>query len=66
MNYDPIQPTSSYFNKISSDLDSALMKNASASRSRPSDLEDAANLLTATQSCFRYRLATNGWPIQSK
>ena len=43
-----------YFNKISNDLDSALNKNASASKSRPAEVEDGSNLLTATKSCFRY------------
>jgi len=49
-----MKETKGYFNKISNDLDSALTKNAAASKSRPSDLEDASNLLTATRSCFRY------------
>ncbi len=49
-----MKDTRSYFNKISGDLDSALAKNAAASKSKPQDLEDAANLLTATKSCFRY------------
>jgi len=49
-----MKETRGYFNKISNDLDSALTKNAAVSKSRPSDLEDASNLLTATRSCFRY------------
>merc|ERR1712013_710782 len=49
-----MKETKGYFNKISNDLDSALTKNAAVSKSRPSDLEDASNLLTATRSCFRY------------
>jgi len=49
-----MKETKGYFNKISNDLDSALSKNAAASKSRPGDLEDASNLLTATRSCFRY------------
>jgi len=49
-----MRETKGYFNKISNDLDSALTKNAAVSKSRPSDLEDASNLLTATRSCFRY------------
>ena len=48
-----MKETRGYFNKISNDLDSALTKNAAVSKSRPSDLEDASNLLTATRSCFR-------------
>ena len=49
-----MKETRGYFNKISNDLDSALTKNAAVSKSRPSDLEDASNLLTATRSCFRF------------
>jgi len=49
-----MKETKGYFNKISNDLDSALSKNAAVSKSRPSELEDASNLLTATRSCFRY------------
>jgi Arf-GAP/coiled-coil/ANK repeat/PH domain-containing protein len=49
-----MKETKGYFNKISNDLDSALNKNAAASKSRPADIEDASNLLTATRSCFRY------------
>merc|ERR1719508_20627 len=49
-----MKETKGYFNKISNDLDSALNKNAAVSKSRPADLEDASNLLTATRSCFRY------------
>ena len=49
-----MKDTKGYFNKLSSDLDSALQKNAAASRSRPTEVEDATNLLTATRSCFRY------------
>ncbi len=49
-----MKDTKGYFNKLSADLDSALQKNAAASKSRPSEVEDATNLLTATQSCFRY------------
>jgi len=49
-----MKETKGYFNKISNDLDSALTKNSATSKSRPSDLEDASNLLTATRSCFRY------------
>ena len=46
--------TKGYFNKISNDLDTALSKNAATSKSRPTDMEDSSNLLTATRSCFRY------------
>jgi len=49
-----MRDTRGYFSKLSSDLDSALQKNAAVSKSRPGEMEDAANLLTATRSCFRY------------
>ena len=44
-----MRETRGYFNKISNDLDSALTKNAAVSKSRPGELEDASNLLTATR-----------------
>ena len=49
-----MKDTRGYFNKISNDLDGALNKNAGASKSRPLEVEDATNFLTATQGCFRY------------
>merc|ERR1712110_1028157 len=49
-----MKDTRGYFNKISNDLDGALNKNAGASKSRPVEVEDATNFLTATQGCFRY------------
>ena len=49
-----MKDTRGYFNKISSDLDSALYKNSCVSKSRPNEVEEVTNLLTATQSCFRY------------
>ena len=49
-----MKDTRGYFNKISTDLDSALAKNAAASKGKQNEIEDAANLLTATKSCFRY------------
>jgi Arf-GAP/coiled-coil/ANK repeat/PH domain-containing protein len=49
-----MRDTKGYFNKISGDLDSALAKNAAASKGKPGDVDDASNVLTATRSCFRY------------
>ncbi|XP_069698905.1 arf-GAP with coiled-coil, ANK repeat and PH domain-containing protein 2 isoform X2 [Periplaneta americana] len=43
-----------YFEKISGDLDSALLRNSQAPRSRPAEAEEAQNLLCATRSCFRH------------
>ena len=49
-----MKDTKGYFNKISGDLDTALAKNAAASKNKPSEVDDASNVLTATRSCFRY------------
>jgi hypothetical protein len=43
-----------YFEKISVDLDGALLRNSQAPRSRPTEVEEAQNLLSATRSCFRH------------
>lgn len=43
-----------YFNKVSADLDLALQKNSAASKTKPLEIEDACNLLTATRTCFRH------------
>lgn len=40
--------------KISGLLDSALWRNAQASRTKPAEVEEATNLLSATRSCFRH------------
>ena len=49
-----MKDTKGYFNKLSQDLDSALYKNAAVSKSKVVDVEEATNMLTATQSCFNY------------
>lgn len=43
-----------YFDKISGDLDVALSRNSTATRSRPLETEEANNLLAATRACFRH------------
>ena len=55
-NMQQMKETRGYFNKLSRDLDDALHKNSavSKSKSRPADMEDASNYLTATRSCFRW------------
>lgn len=50
----PLRDTRGYFNKISNDLDSALNKNAATSKHKPAEVEESTNLLSDTQSCFRY------------
>ena len=52
--FKPMKDTKGYFNKLSQDLDSALYKNASVSKTKAVDVEEATNMLTATQSCFNY------------
>ena len=42
------------FDKISNLLDSALSRNSQATKSKPAEMEEAQNLLSATQSCFRH------------
>jgi Arf-GAP/coiled-coil/ANK repeat/PH domain-containing protein len=43
-----------YVEKISVDLDGALSRNSQAPRSRPTEAEEAQNLLCATRLCFRH------------
>ena len=52
--FKPMKDTKGYFNKLSQDLDSALYKNAAVSKNKAVDVEEATNMLTATQSCFNY------------
>ncbi|KAI5752132.1 hypothetical protein M8J77_014124 [Diaphorina citri] len=42
------------FNKVSAELDLALQKHSAASKTKPLEIEDARNLLTATRKCFRH------------
>ncbi|KAK6617749.1 hypothetical protein RUM43_013977 [Polyplax serrata] len=42
------------FEKISSLFDSALSRNSQATKSKPTEMEEAQNLLSATRSCFRH------------
>ncbi|XP_012223196.1 arf-GAP with coiled-coil, ANK repeat and PH domain-containing protein 2 [Linepithema humile] len=43
-----------YFERISSDLDVALNRNSQVPKSRPTECEEASNILSATRSCFRH------------
>ncbi|KAH0552025.1 arf-GAP with coiled-coil, ANK repeat and PH domain-containing protein 2 [Cotesia glomerata] len=43
-----------YFEKISNDLDIALNRNSQVPKTRPSESEEASNILSATRSCFRH------------
>ena len=42
------------FEKISNDLDAALVRNSSTPKTRPTEAEDSLNMLCATRSCFRH------------
>lgn len=42
------------FNKISAELDLALQKHSAASKTKPGEIEETTNLLTATRACFRH------------
>ncbi|XP_046391435.1 arf-GAP with coiled-coil, ANK repeat and PH domain-containing protein 2 [Ischnura elegans] len=43
-----------HFEKISADLDAALLRNAQVSRSKPLEAEEALSILSATRLCFRH------------
>lgn len=49
-----VKETRKHFEKISTDLDVALTKNAQASRSKPHECEETNSILTAMQSCFSH------------
>lgn len=42
------------FQKVSENLDSALVKNAQVNKNKPSDVLEAENFLAATRSCFQH------------
>ncbi|XP_065200219.1 arf-GAP with coiled-coil, ANK repeat and PH domain-containing protein 2 [Planococcus citri] len=43
-----------HFEKVSSDYDSSLLRNAQASKSRPQEVEEIDNVLAASRTCFRH------------
>ncbi|KAG8230296.1 hypothetical protein J437_LFUL017774 [Ladona fulva] len=43
-----------HFEKISADLDAALLRNSQASRTKTTEAEEALNILSATRLCFRH------------
>ncbi|ELU18512.1 hypothetical protein CAPTEDRAFT_168178 [Capitella teleta] len=49
-----VKETRKHFEKISDDLDNALVRNAQAPRSKPLECEEANNVLTAMNSCFTH------------
>ncbi|KAL5013373.1 hypothetical protein ScPMuIL_007643 [Solemya velum] len=49
-----VKETKKHFEKISDDLDVALMRNATAQRSKVQECEEAKNVLVAMQSCFAH------------
>ncbi|XP_045536757.1 arf-GAP with coiled-coil, ANK repeat and PH domain-containing protein 3 [Papilio machaon] len=49
-----VKESKHHFDKISNDLDIALIRNSQVSRHKTSDVEEAVNLLLATRSCFRH------------
>ncbi|XP_077288273.1 centaurin beta 1A [Arctopsyche grandis] len=54
VNIKSVKESKHHFEKISNDLDAALLKNSQVSKNRPMDIEETDNLLTATRSCFRH------------
>uniref|UniRef100_A0A8D8UGT9 Arf-GAP with coiled-coil, ANK repeat and PH domain-containing protein 2 n=1 Tax=Cacopsylla melanoneura TaxID=428564 RepID=A0A8D8UGT9_9HEMI len=49
-----VTETKSHFNKVSADLDLALQKHSAASKTKPLEIEETKNLLTATRALFRH------------
>ncbi|XP_013144075.1 PREDICTED: arf-GAP with coiled-coil, ANK repeat and PH domain-containing protein 2 isoform X2 [Papilio polytes] len=49
-----VKESKHHFDKISNDLDIALIRNSQVSRNKSSDVEETVNLLLATRSCFRH------------
>ncbi|XP_068633119.1 arf-GAP with coiled-coil, ANK repeat and PH domain-containing protein 2 isoform X2 [Battus philenor] len=49
-----VKESKHHFDKISNDLDIALIRNSQVSRHKASDVEEVVNLLLATRSCFRH------------
>ncbi|XP_017103492.1 arf-GAP with coiled-coil, ANK repeat and PH domain-containing protein 2 isoform X2 [Drosophila bipectinata] len=43
-----------HFLKVSEGYDNALIKNAQASKNRPQEMQEAANILSASKSCFQH------------
>ena len=61
-----VKETKRHFEKISDDMDNALVKNAQAQRSRPQDCEDANNVLTAMRSCFGHTSLDYVYQVRSQ
>ena len=51
-----VKETRKHFEKISDDMDNALLKNAQSPKSKPQEWEESSNVLTATRACFRHNL----------
>ncbi|GFR62455.1 ARF-GAP with coiled-coil, ANK repeat and PH domain-containing protein 2-like [Elysia marginata] len=49
-----VKDTKKLFEKISDDMDSSLVRNSQAQRSKMQECEDANNALTAMRSCFAH------------
>ncbi|CAH2048537.1 unnamed protein product, partial [Iphiclides podalirius] len=49
-----VKESKHHFDKISNDLDIALIRNSQVSRHKANDIEEVVNLLLATRSCFRH------------
>lgn len=44
-----------HFEKVSADYDAALLRNSQASKSRPQEMEEVDNILSASKACFRHK-----------
>ena len=52
--FKPMKEGRNFFGKVSTELDNALYKNSAVSKSKVNDVDEASNLLIASQSAFNY------------
>lgn len=50
-----VKDSKSHFEKMSAELDNVLLRNSQTPKSKPNDVEEVENMLTATRSCFKYQ-----------
>ena len=60
-----MKETKRVYDRISDDLDSALTKNAQAQKTKPSDIEEVNNVLTATRSAFGHTALDYVFQVES-
>lgn len=51
-----VKDSKQHFEKISQDLDVALIRNSQTPKTKPQEIEENSNLLVATRSCFGHQV----------